>query len=62
MKVSRTCGAVLSISALVAGGLVALAGPAAAATQVQTVAPAFSGSADPNVTFNTTAVCDECYP
>lgn len=62
MKVSRTSISILSSLALVAGGIVVVATPAGAAAQTKTLAAVFSGSADPNVTFNTTAVCDECYP
>jgi hypothetical protein len=62
MKNSRICAALISTLALAAGGFVVIAGPAAAATQSRTVAPSFSGSADPGVTFTTTAVCDTCYP
>jgi hypothetical protein len=62
MNVSRTCRAVVSVVALVAGGLLTFAAPASAATQVAAVAPVFTGSVHPGVTYDTTAVCDTCYP
>ncbi|MCW2605260.1 MAG: hypothetical protein JWN61_3395 [Pseudonocardiales bacterium] len=62
MKVSRLWISFLSTLALGAGGMVAMSVPAQAAPQVKTAAALFSGSANPNITFTTTAVCDECYP
>ncbi|MCW2603610.1 MAG: hypothetical protein JWN61_1745, partial [Pseudonocardiales bacterium] len=62
MKVSRLWISFLSALALGVGGMVAMSVPAQAAPQVKTAAALFSGSVDPSITFNTTAVCDNCYP
>jgi hypothetical protein len=58
-KLLRAGTAALVVSTV---GVVVVAYPANAATQTKMVTPAFSGSANPNVQFQTTAVCDSCYP
>ncbi|MDT4964678.1 MAG: hypothetical protein QOF87_4325 [Pseudonocardiales bacterium] len=62
MKVARISGVIATTLALTAGGLLALSGPAAAAPLTKTVAPSFGGSTNPHVTFDTTAMCDDCFP
>jgi hypothetical protein len=62
MKVARISGVIATTLALTAGGLLALSGPAAAAPLTKTAAPAFGGATDPNVAFDTTAMCDDCFP
>ncbi|MDT4974002.1 MAG: hypothetical protein QOG22_4145, partial [Pseudonocardiales bacterium] len=62
MKVARISGVIATTLALTAGGLLALSGPAAAAPLTKTVAPSFGGATNPHVTFDTTAMCDDCFP
>ncbi|MDT4911307.1 MAG: large repetitive protein [Pseudonocardiales bacterium] len=60
----RSSAVALATSGLLAAAAVALAvaPPAGAAVQNRSINSAFSGAIDPNVNFNTTATCDECYP
>lgn len=55
----RALGAALLTSGL---GVVLIAAPAQASVQHQTITQSFTGSTNPNVDFQTTAVCDACYP
>jgi PKD repeat protein len=55
--------ALAAISLLAAAlAITVVAPPAGAATQNRTINSALAGSINPNVDFNTTAVCDDCYP
>jgi hypothetical protein len=45
-----------------ATAVVSFAAPAGAATQNRSINSALSGGINPNVDFNTSAVCDDCYP
>src|SRR5436305_15085156 len=59
----RSSAVALATTGLLAAAVtVVTAVPAAAATQNRSIASALSGAINPNVDFNTTAVCDDCYP
>src|SRR4051794_31660877 len=62
MRKRSSAVALATTGLLAAAGTVGTAVPAAAATQNRSIASALSGAIDPNVNFNTTAVCDDCYP
>jgi hypothetical protein len=62
MRTRSPAIALATTGLLVAALAVVAASPAAAATQNRAINSSFSGSVDPHVNFDTTAVCDDCYP
>ena len=59
---NRRMSGVIALTLALTAGLIAIPSSAFAAPLTKSVAPSFTGSTDPHVTFATTAVCDDCYP